>query len=122
MAEQIKSILVNLWHIPLQREALHTWAFRIPQIAWIGNCLRSTLALLFRSEIFWVFSLHDQIFRDVVWVLLHPNHCALLGLLEQVDTLLDPHTELLLCLLTLVQVPLGQHLVHLTERAKDGTT
>ena len=38
---------------------------------------------------------------------------ACLGLLEQVDTLLDPHTELLLCLLTLVQVPLGQHLVHL---------
>ena len=63
------------------------------------------------------------------------------------DALLDPHTELLLCLLTLVQVPLGQHLVHLvgfssfiqvlggkieqrtlvldshlTERAKDGAT
>ena len=139
-------------------------AFRISQIGWIGNCLRSTLALLFRSEIFWVFSLDDQIFRDVVWVLLHPNHCALLkrntfldpalhqdvaclGLLEQVDALLDPHTELLLCLLALVQVPLGQHFVHLvgfsrfiqvlggkieqrtlvldghlTERAKDGTT
>ena len=63
------------------------------------------------------------------------------------DTLLDPHTELLLSLLALVQVSLGQHLVHLvgfssfvhilggkielrtllldghlTERAKDGTT
>ena len=64
------------------------------------------------------------------------------------DTLLDPHTELLLCLLALVQVSLGQHFVHLvgfssfgqvhggkieqrtlvldgdhlTERAKDGTT
>ena len=67
---------------------------------------------------------------------------ACLGLLEQVDALLDPHAELLLCLLTLVQVPLGQHLVHLvgfssffqvlggkivldghlTERAKDGAT
>ena len=38
---------------------------------------------------------------------------ACLGLLEQVDTLLDPHAELLLSLLTLVQVPLGQHFVHL---------
>ena len=63
------------------------------------------------------------------------------------DALLDPHTELLLSLLALVQVPLGQHLVHLvgfssfiqvlggkieqrtlfldghlTERAKDGAT
>ena len=72
---------------------------------------------------------------------------ACLGLLEQVDALLDPHTELLLRLLALVQVPLGQHFVHLvgfssfiqvlggkieqrtlvldghlTERAKDGTT
>ena len=72
---------------------------------------------------------------------------ACLGLLEQVDALLDPHTELLFRLLTLVQVPLGQHFVHLvgfssfiqvlggkieqrtlvldghlTERAKDGAT
>ena len=38
---------------------------------------------------------------------------ACLGLLEQVDALLDPHTELLFRLLALVQVPLGQHLVHL---------
>ena len=63
------------------------------------------------------------------------------------DALLDPHAELLLSLLALVQVPLGQHLVHLvgfssfiqvlggkieprtdlldghlTERAKDGAT
>ena len=134
MEEQVMFILtwllVNLRCLPLQRKAFHTCAFRILQKGWIGNCLRSTLALLFRSEIFWVFSLDDQIFRDVVWVLLHPNHCALLkrntflnpalhqdvaclGLLEQVDTLLDPHTELLLCLLTLVQVPLGQHFVHL---------
>merc|ERR1712062_463594 len=126
MEEQVMFILswllVNLRCLPLQRKAFHMCAFRISQIGCIGNCLRSTLALLFRSEIFWVFSLDDQIFRDVVWVLLHPNHCALLGLLEQVDALLDPHTELLLCLLALVQVPLGQHLVHLTERAKDGTT
>ena len=82
MEEQVMFILtwllVNLRCLPLQREALHTCAFRIPLIGWIGNCLRSTLALLFRSEIFWVFSLDDQIFRDVVWVLLHPNHCALL--------------------------------------------
>ena len=41
---------------------------------------------------------------------------ACLGLLEEVDALLDPHPELLLGLLPLRQVSFRQHLVHLNNK------
>ena len=39
-----------------------------------------------------------------------------LGLLEEVDALLDPHPELLLGLLPLRQISFRQHLVHLNNK------
>ena len=33
---------------------------------------------LFRPQVFWVFPLDDQIFRNIIRVFLHPHHCALL--------------------------------------------
>ena len=94
--------------------------------------LGAALGLL-RSKVFRVFPLDDQIFRNVIWVLLHSHNRtflktgysisstsirgkvwnANLRLLEEVDTFFDPLTELLLRFLTLSQIPFRQHLLHL---------
>ena len=97
--------------------------------------LGAALALL-RSKVFRVFPLDDQIFRNVIWVLLHSHHRtflktgysisstsirgkvwnANLRLLEEVDAFFDPLTELLLRFLTLSQIPFRQHLLHLGRK------
>ena len=99
--------------------------------------LGAALGLL-RSKVFRVFPLDDQIFRNVIWVLLHSHNRtflktgysisstsirgkvwnANLRLLEEVDAFFDPLTELLLRFLPLSQIPFRQHLLHLGRKRR----